>query len=815
LKSGESIIQALYQDVDKAEVEITLYGTPGSSVVVRLGDHETVLTPTEISAVYSVTGNVLSSATLDIRCTTGDVIIQRVASPTLKLANANFSTGVADAEKVTGLYLDSFEGWDSKDFDFRREHFQFSDYPLTFEAQTGNVGQVVMFQNFEFAAEARKRLETRGDLLMANTALYQWSWSAAWLDVMGIETNWGSGAILNPPPLDELYFIRTMSYQKPYCYLQNLDFKQFRGAKVEGYFRYCLHFGFWPSFFSFNAADDPYWQDPTLYNEDRYLFLRYMEPQRLMTSAGWEPLTFASTSHEEVLIERWGGGATQDSYRSASEVFYTLLNTSKTDLTTAVDFDPELFHVDSDYAVFDLIKGERLYLQDGTNQLVIDLPAGEVLAVQLIELKSDTLTNIASRQRDHFLVLADKWSRHGMIDSQIVQELTTAFESIEERAISLACHQWSAKVVANLEPVYQEESSRAFQLMSQYASLMEEKQLGIPSTELQTSHAVVGEPLQVNLEGIPAGTSFVLEVSDQPTKTVISGSVIEVALSENARVGDEVQLTLRPENPAESALYFSKSLKIRPPVEAFSLPEKIVLRKEFSQAILLRRNSTSMAEGKLIAQDPSGMLNVSLKQSDSDDASLQEFELQVQPANELPEQVQTTEVEVTFVLKGQALESWKIPVTLLAQSSSLLRSEVAEVVTDGNYFGYSTRPLTDGLTDTRGLDWVDAAWASEESLAPHWVEFRFKQPQLLNSVTIWWALEGAVYQTSSNLLIQVRETPGSEWNTVGTHSATAPVPSTLIELPGVTASSLRLYQPSNSGYKPRPGILWLGEVEAR
>ncbi|MGF1573649.1 MAG: hypothetical protein ACFCU1_11340 [Sumerlaeia bacterium] len=391
LKTGGRLSQTFPPTSGTAEVELLLSGTENSELVVRLGGEEKIVNPTREFTAFTLSISGQNVHSIEMQCTSGEVFIHSVTSPKLEITNGDFSVGNTDAEQVTGLYLDSFEGWDSKDFDFRREYYQFADYPLTFEARSGKVGQVIMFQNFEFAAEARKRLDRRGDLLMANTALYQWSWSAAWLDVMGIETNWGSGANLNPPPLEELAYIRAMSAQKPYCYLQNLDFKQFRGEKVEGYFRYCLHFGFWPSFFSFNAADDPYWEDPELYNADRYLFLRYMEPQRLMTRAGWEPVPLASVDQEGILLERWGGGVFREQPLNVDEAFYTLLNPTELDLSFHLSVDSKLLDSNSSYAYFDLITGDRLFPDENNQVLPVDLAKDEVLAIQLLKQDATSL----------------------------------------------------------------------------------------------------------------------------------------------------------------------------------------------------------------------------------------------------------------------------------------------------------------------------------------------------------------------------------------------------------------------------------------
>ena len=170
---------------------------------------------------------------------------------------------------------------------------------------SGDVGQVVLIHNMEFVRDAAQRLRRRGALLMANTALYHWCWPAAWLDVMGIETNWGTGPAIVPPSVEEMDFVRAMCGERAYCYLQNVAFDKFRGQKVVDYFERCLHYGFWPGFFSVDAASSPYWEDARLYDADRGVYLKYMDVQGETTQAGWQPVTLAHCSDPLVLTERW------------------------------------------------------------------------------------------------------------------------------------------------------------------------------------------------------------------------------------------------------------------------------------------------------------------------------------------------------------------------------------------------------------------------------------------------------------------------------------------------------------------------------
>ncbi len=125
----------------------------------------------------------------------------------------------------------------------------------------------------------------------------------AQLDVSGTETNWWQNGAWKPVSPAQMDAWRSMSYQKPYLLLMNTDFETF-GGQVERYFQRCLFWGIYPSMFSHNAADNPYWRNPNWYNRDRELFQKYIPLIRRVAEAGWQPITYATA--EGAWIERYG-----------------------------------------------------------------------------------------------------------------------------------------------------------------------------------------------------------------------------------------------------------------------------------------------------------------------------------------------------------------------------------------------------------------------------------------------------------------------------------------------------------------------------
>ncbi|MBQ6247897.1 MAG: hypothetical protein IJK04_13585 [Kiritimatiellae bacterium] len=75
---------------------------------------------------------------------------------------------------------------------------------------------------------------------------------------------------------------------------------------VERYMQRVLFYGLQPSMFSVDAASNPYWENPAIYDRDRDLFKKYVPLVREVAEAGWEPVTLARSSNRNVFVERFG-----------------------------------------------------------------------------------------------------------------------------------------------------------------------------------------------------------------------------------------------------------------------------------------------------------------------------------------------------------------------------------------------------------------------------------------------------------------------------------------------------------------------------
>jgi hypothetical protein len=129
-----------------------------------------------------------------------------------------------------------------------------------------------------------------------------------------------SGGTYRPASHAQMAYWRTLSGAKPYLLLMNTDYDAF-APHVERYFQRSLFYGMYPSMFSHNASENPYWQNPTWYNRDRPLFRKYLPLIRRVAESGWQPVTGAVCDNPEIWVERFG--ADPDGVR-----YYTLYTDS-------------------------------------------------------------------------------------------------------------------------------------------------------------------------------------------------------------------------------------------------------------------------------------------------------------------------------------------------------------------------------------------------------------------------------------------------------------------------------------------------------
>jgi hypothetical protein len=232
---------------------------------------------------------------------------------------------------LDGEYVDSFLSH-ATTMDFRTDHFAAADVPLAYRTGNWRVGVPEAFATVEFSRWLAGDVHAKGKWTMANWILRDLSWGADLFDVMGTEIDWIDDSVppderFKPESDATLSYRRTLAYQRPYDLLMNTNFDNLTHGLVERYFQVALFYGFYPSMFSHNAADNPYWDNPSLYNRDRDLFKRYIPLIRRLNVAGWQPIPYARTDNPAIYVERFGG---------RPNLYFTLRNTSNESVPVTV-----------------------------------------------------------------------------------------------------------------------------------------------------------------------------------------------------------------------------------------------------------------------------------------------------------------------------------------------------------------------------------------------------------------------------------------------------------------------------------------------
>ena len=200
-----------------------------------------------------------------------------------------------------GIGLDSFGGYGQANrVNYRREHFQYADYPLSFSALDHQPVQVAAFGAVEWVRDLAKDMHGRGKVLMANCS---WGTTPAWLtfaapylDIFGAEAT----QFADPD------FIRAIAYRKA-C--TDLPYDPRPEWEVPWHW---LH-GIYPG-----------------HGNDVKEMQRCDGLLRELTTAGWEPITGARVQPDQVRVERFGGG---------DHVYLVLHNPAEQAVSAQVELD--------------------------------------------------------------------------------------------------------------------------------------------------------------------------------------------------------------------------------------------------------------------------------------------------------------------------------------------------------------------------------------------------------------------------------------------------------------------------------------------
>lgn len=224
-----------------------------------------------------------------------DVKLVAQGSAESLLGNGDFEYAQLMPGRLGGIYLDTMECY-ANNLNYRREHWPYAEEPLTFDSARKPALQQ-QFSHVTFGRRAAEWAHQRGKVVFANCAPVT-CFAAPYMDAMGGEEFWLSGGKFTPKSDREFNFARFMSGPKSWSILQYSDLDM---GQVTRYFKRCAFYGVYPSWIY-------KWGDPVFVARIRPLYAKLMPMLVEINSAGWRPLTLASSSNENVWLERFGDG---------------------------------------------------------------------------------------------------------------------------------------------------------------------------------------------------------------------------------------------------------------------------------------------------------------------------------------------------------------------------------------------------------------------------------------------------------------------------------------------------------------------------
>lgn len=256
--------------------------------------------------------------------------------------------------------------------DFRREHFALTNHPLTYGARTGKLAVANLI--YDFLAQVVHPLSERYKFLITgNSNFFNRALMFRFCDLGMVEWEWDRSA-----PLRTDVYLRTMAYHKLYRYWRVL--KGGRQAEkdpeaVEMHLKRGLLYAIFPSVWAVQVVGG----DLERYRE---LYRKYVPLIERLSLCGWEPITYARSSHGAVIVERYG------SFRDGT-LHFAIRNVDKKARDVTVRIDARSLGIDGatlpKVMVRELVYRTPMKVRrsDGAIAISFTIGAGETLVVQV------------------------------------------------------------------------------------------------------------------------------------------------------------------------------------------------------------------------------------------------------------------------------------------------------------------------------------------------------------------------------------------------------------------------------------------------
>lgn len=739
---------------------------------------------------------------------------------------------------VDGIYLDSLEGW-AKGKNFRQEHFKYTDIPLGFDTFTKKSLILNAFSVYEFTKAMSEYMHENKRLLMANWVPIDFPFYCHLLDVIGKEVHWlDLKNEYNPDKDSVMNYRRTLSYQKPYLLLLNVHFDRFGVKMMKNYFQNSLFYGMFPSMFSYDAATDPYFQNPQYYNRDRGLFIKYLPLIKKISKAGWEPVTLAISTNKNIFVERYG----RDYFGT---LYFTVHNNLDFNQKGFIKIDKEKLRLIDKFKITEIISNAESDYKEEEKEIILPVVLsgyqtkvyrlvredyGALLAIAMEDL--DDAAGILNKYFEQKKISSQEQAEYGDITAKLLKGVSNKnlMENVAriEKQMSVVLS-WAKdkkhdemlnqllKIECDISSLIANASNVSFTLKTTDAicspsdnnlemeilNNSKEDIIVLDETVLEISPNLKIKKIKHQLEGksIPQGKSEVITVSFSAPAGLEEG--MEEAM--NAKV------TL---HSGTNKISLSKAVLLSV-VKNFELKLEPLTVHTFNNKpefkIFLRNNSSAPITGTLSVTAPDNCV-ASLEKEDMEIAPYSMSSAVFEILCPLSDKRQDFDFELVFNVDGKEKISQKGAVSLFPKRENLLTEERVSVKADSNYAGYNTAPLYDGIIDTEGFVWNESAWASAEIATPHWIEISFPKPVEISSVMIHWALDDNKYWVSNKYKIEYFK--NDEWVLLDKMegSNTAEKFNKHI-FNRVSAQKVRIEQEIGGGPKKRPDLMWIREVE--
>jgi hypothetical protein len=276
------------------------------------------------------------------------------------------TTVIENWSDSAGRYLDNF----------RADHFQFVDWPLTYNFRTGRPVQFGAFMWREFALPLAENLHRQGRLLAAESRPWRMS---VMFDQPMLDVHVASDAPEHD--LDAMAYMRSLVGAKPISGSGRFVTSQ-PDRRERAQLERELNIGVPYCWFPGGAGPKDLWD-------------KYCVPMQEMAAAGWEPVTGVAVIHPDMVVERYGGA-------DDAKVFYAIHNRGESPLACEIAIDLKRVNMDpKTVAIVDRLTGKspdaatlecclvtRVQL-DGRGSAILELsrtgghlPAGGQLSLQ-------------------------------------------------------------------------------------------------------------------------------------------------------------------------------------------------------------------------------------------------------------------------------------------------------------------------------------------------------------------------------------------------------------------------------------------------